>query len=167
MNFLIMPLEHLESENSAEHDGDRDEHDHHAFDHLTGSGFVGGGVSLAAWTICGSGLNGSGLTSTRFHQPPPSAANKAAVSAIARGLRLHQRKKGLLIAALGVEQNDVGYGAEPVLAARQDRRSRTPRARRAVALSASRRPIAARASASATFWKAVSTVLRYCASATS
>ena len=34
MNFLIMiALEHLESEDAAEHDGDRDQHDDHALDH--------------------------------------------------------------------------------------------------------------------------------------
>ena len=82
MNFLIIVrLEHLESENPAEHDGDRDQHDHHAFDHYCAPLLRAASASLAAWTTCRLGAERIGHHVVRFHQPPPSAWNKAAVSA--------------------------------------------------------------------------------------
>ena len=53
--------------------------------------------------------------------PPAAAQRREQRGGVgkARRLRLHQGKQGLLIAALRVEQDDVGDGAEPILAARQ------------------------------------------------
>ena len=54
----------------------------------------------------------------RFHQPPPSAWNSAAVSAITVALGLHEIDRRLLISLLGVEQRQVADIAQFQLAAR-------------------------------------------------
>jgi hypothetical protein len=61
----------------------------------------------------------AGATSLRFHQPPPSDWNNAAVSGvgIARGLRLHQSDQRGVIGVLGGEQPEIVDGAELQLAA--------------------------------------------------
>src|SRR5579871_3838304 len=77
-------LEGLKAENAAEHDRDREQHDHHALGHGCASVLMPCAPATKSVVVIASGSSGlSGLVSTSilFHQPPPSAWNKAAVSA--------------------------------------------------------------------------------------
>ena len=103
----------------------------------------------------------SSCASHLFHQPPPSAWNRATVSAETCGFGLYARKRRLQIGLLRVEQDRqadlalLDLPAHKIEAAR--RRPAPPQwPRRGRGQSA----CSAR-SVSATFWKAISTVLRY------
>ena len=95
--------------------------------------------------------------SSRFHQPPPSAWNSAAVSVRRFGLRLDARQQRLLVGELGDQHDDVGRVADVQPAARDGEAGRRRLLGRHRAFSVSASYSSAR-NVSATLRKAVRTV---------